>query len=228
MSEALVVFKAINNPADKNNLLQRLMNSGEPVLLRDKFDRSLLLRPMGLNDKLQLKCHPPEDTAMNTDDSVTFTASFTINGERYLFETTPTVNAHSVTLTVLNLFHLQRRKNYRYVLPEDYSAELVITRLNENVCSHRCRLLDLSTEGCAVDIHQAEAPLNLEDVVEVEIFLGDREPILVQGLIKNIRIKDQEFLTLGLEFNHMANSSEGKIVTSLTELQRDIHFRKTG
>ncbi|MFV8258795.1 PilZ domain-containing protein [Bdellovibrio bacteriovorus] len=228
MSESLIVFKAIHNEAEKQTLLQRLVNSNESIVLRDKFDRSITLRTMGVNDKLQIKCHPPESTAMNTEDSATFTASFSIRGEKYLFETHPVINENNVTLTVLNLFHLQKRKNYRYVIPSDYSAEFVVTYLNQSVCSHTCRLLDLSTEGCAVEIPQTEASLHLEDLVEAEIFLGDRDPIVVQGLIKNIRVKNDEMLVLGVEFNHMANASEGKIVASLTDLQRDIYFRRTG
>ncbi|WP_374030919.1 hypothetical protein [Bdellovibrio bacteriovorus] len=41
-------------------------------------------------------------------------------------------------------------------------------------------------------------------------------------------MKNDETLVLGVEFNHMANASEGKIVASLTDLQRDIYFRRTG
>lgn len=228
MSESLIVFKAINNEADKQTLLQRLLNSSELITLRDKFDRCISLRPMGVNDKLQIKCHPPESTAMNTENSAKFTASFSIKGEKYLFETHPVVNDTNVTLTVLNLFHLQKRKNYRYVIPSDYSAEFVLTYLNQSICSHTCRLLDLSTEGCAVEILQSDANLHLDDLVEAEIFLGDRDPIVVQGVIKNIRAKNDETLVLGVEFNHMANASESKIVASLTDLQRDIYFRRTG
>ncbi|WP_374030918.1 PilZ domain-containing protein [Bdellovibrio bacteriovorus] len=176
MSESLVVFKAIHNEAEKQTLLQRLVNSNESIVLRDKFDRSITLRTMGVNDKLQIKCHPPESTAMNTEDSATFTASFSIKGEKYLFETHPVINENNVTLTVLNLFHLQKRKNYRYVIPADYSAEFVVTYLNQAVCSHTCRLLDLSTEGCAVEIPQTEANLQLEDLVEAEIFWETESP----------------------------------------------------
>ncbi|WP_374000465.1 PilZ domain-containing protein [Bdellovibrio bacteriovorus] len=228
MSEALVIFKAIHDEAKKHELLQQLLNSQELISLRDKYDRTIVLKPMGTNDKLQIKCHPPETTAMNTQDSATFTAHFSLKGEKYLFETHPVVNEHNITLTVLNLFHLQRRKNYRYVIPADYSAEFVVTYLNQVVCSHTCRLLDLSTEGCAVEIAQTAASLHLEDMVQAEIFLGDREPILVQGLIKNIRIKDDDFLTLGVEFNHLANASEDRIVSSLTDMQRELYLRKAG
>lgn len=226
MSEALIVFKAIHKDADKQTILQKVLANQETIVLRDKFDRNISLKPVSINSNMQLKCRPPEETSMNTQDGDTFTASFSIGNERYLFETHPVVGENHVTLTVLNLFHLQRRRNYRYVLPEDYSAEFVINYLNQVVCAHTCRLLDLSTEGCAVEISLAEANLKLEDLVQAEIFLGDRDPILVQGVIKNIREKDDLHLILGVEFNHMANASEGKIVHSLTDLQREIYFRR--
>ncbi|KYG68090.1 hypothetical protein AZI87_02165 [Bdellovibrio bacteriovorus] len=226
MSEALIVFKAIGNDSDKQMLLQKALAKKETLYLRDKFDRAIALKPVSINSNNQIKCHHPEDTTMNTNEKDTFTASFSIGGEKYLFETHPVVSEHYVTLTVLNLFHLQRRRNYRYVMPENYSAEFVINYLNQSICSHPCRLIDLSTEGCAVEIMQESANLHLEDLVEAEIFLGDREPIMVQGVIKNIRVKDDTQLVLGVEFNHLANSSEEKIVTSLTDLQREIFFRR--
>ncbi|WII73344.1 PilZ domain-containing protein [Bdellovibrio sp. 22V] len=228
MSEALIVFKAIHNEADKQFLLQKILASKETIYLRDKFDRNISLKPVSINSNQQIKCHPPEETSMNTQENATFTASFSIQGEKYIFETHPIVGDNYVTLTVLNLFHLQRRRNYRYVLPKDYSAQFVINCLNQGICSISCRLLDLSTEGCAVEIPQEDANLKLEDLVEAEIFLGDRDPILVQGLLKNIRAQGMTHLVLGIEFNHMANASEGKIVTSLTDLQREIYFRKAG
>ncbi|WP_413943128.1 PilZ domain-containing protein [Bdellovibrio sp. HCB-162] len=225
MSEALVIFKAINKESDKQTILQKVLANQETIYLRDKFDRSVALKPLSINSNMQLKCRPPEES-MNTQEGDTFTATFNVGSERYLFETHPVVGENHVTLTVLNLFHLQRRRNYRYVLPTDYSAELVINYLNQVVCAYTCRLLDLSTEGCAVEISMAEANFKLDDLVQAEVFLGDREPILVQGMIKNIREKDDLHLVLGVEFNHMANASEGKIVASLTDLQREIYFRK--
>ncbi|KHD87602.1 MAG: hypothetical protein OM95_13510 [Bdellovibrio sp. ArHS] len=226
MSEALIVFKAVNSDSEKQMLLQKVLAKKEVIYLRDKFDRTIALKPVSINSNNQIKCHHPEDTTMNTNEKDTFTASVSVDGEKYLFDTHPVISEHYVTLTVLNLFHLQRRRNYRYVLPENYSAEFVINYLNQTICSQTCRLLDLSTEGCAVEISQGHADLHLEDLVEAEIFLGDREPILVQGVIKNIRIKDETLLVLGVEFNHMANSSEENIVTSLTDLQRELFFRR--
>lgn len=228
MSEALVIFKAIPQDVEKQLLLQKLLAKNETIYLRDKFDRQIPLSPVSINSNFQIKCTSPEKGSMNVQENSTFTASFSLQGERYIFDTQPVVGSSYVTLPVLNLFHLQRRRNYRYVLPQDYSAEFVINYLNQTICAHTCRLLDLSTEGCAVEISQENANLNLEDLVQAEIFLGDRNPIIVQGVIKNIRAKDDAWLVLGVEFNHLANASEESIINSLTDLQRDIYLRKAG
>ncbi|HWU42360.1 MAG TPA: hypothetical protein VN132_02945, partial [Bdellovibrio sp.] len=64
--------------------------------------------------------------------------------------------------------------------------------------------------------------------VQAEIILGHRDPIVVQGVIKNLRPQGNSQLTLGVEFNHLAHPSEEKIIHTLSELQREIYLRKAG
>ncbi len=226
MSEPLVIFKAIGSEHEKQMLLQKLLSAQTTVTLKDKFERCLSMKVLSLNSQFHLKCHPPEETAMTLQDNSVFSASFQIGSEKYLFETRPVVHENYIALPVTHLYHLQRRKNFRYNMPPNYSAAFVINYLNHNICSHQCRLLDLSTEGCAVEIHQEETDLKLEDLVHAEIFLGDRDPIVIQGVIKNIRGRGISHLTLGVEFNHLAAPCEDKIINSLTDLQRELYFRK--
>lgn len=228
MSEALVIFKAIGSEQEKQMLLQKFLSSQGKITLKDKFERVITLKVLSINSQFHLKCKPPEETSMNFAESSMFMASFEMNGEKYLFETKPTVAENYISLPVTHLYHMQRRKNFRYILPQDYSAEFVVNYLNQTICAHHCRLLDLSTEGCAVEIHQEETDWKLEDLVQAEIFLGDRDPIIVQGVIKNIRARGVSHLVLGVEFNHLANPSEHKIISYLTDLQRELYFRKAG
>lgn len=226
MSEALVIFNAIHDELKKQMLLQKILSTNETILLKDKSENSIELKPISINSNANLKCNTPENTNMNVQEGQVYTVSFHLSGEKYIFETRPTLGTNHVTLTVLNLFHLQKRRHYRYILPKDYSASLIVKQLNRNQCSHSCHLLDLSTEGCAVTIPQEEANLNVEDIISAEIVFAERNPIPVQGVIKNIRIKDESFFVLGVEFDHIAHSSEEKIINCITDLQRDIYFRK--
>lgn len=228
MSEALVVFKAIEKESEKHVLFQKVLGRQETIYLRDKSDETVALKPMSLNSNLKIKCFFLEEASVQRFGSGRLTASVTIEGENYIFDTQLEVGETYINLPIFNLFHLQKRKNYRYILPEDYSAEFVINSLNQNQYSLRCRLLDLSTEGCAIQMEIENANLNIGDQIEGAVFLGTREAILIQGKIMNIRPKGVSHLVLGVEFDHMANSSEDKIVTSLADLQREVYFRRAG
>ncbi|UOF01285.1 PilZ domain-containing protein [Bdellovibrio reynosensis] len=225
MSEALVIFKSINDSAEQEKLLQRLLQSKECITLKDKYDRLIILKAVTTNGT-SLTCEFSEEAAMNLPGTELFMGSFQFGGDKYIFETRPVAHGKEVIVSLLNLFHLQKRLNYRYVLPSDYPAAFALSFVNETACQVHCRLLDLSTEGCAVEVTHDALSCNLEDEIKAFVHLGDREPILVQGLIKNIRLKSDNSLVLGVKFNHMAAASEDKIVSSITDLQREVYFRK--
>lgn len=225
MSEPLIVFSAVNDDSKKQMLLQKILSSDGMIFFKDKSDRSVALKPISVNSNFQLKCLLPETSAVGEDHKI-ITANFALDDDKYIFDAKPVVGNTHVTLTVLNLFHLQKRRNYRYVLPENYTAQFVVNTLNKESYTCYCSLLDLSTEGCAAMISEDDANFSLEDKVTAEIFLGDRKPITVQGAIKNIRVKNGNALVLGILFNYLGNSSEEKIVHYLTDLQREIYFRK--
>ncbi len=227
MSDALVVFKAVAQDAEKQMLFQKLLAGDQPILLRDKFDRVIELKPLSINSNYQMKCRLPED-GLYVEENVVYSASFVVGNEKYLFETSTRVNDSFISLSILNLFHLQKRRNFRYVLPEGYPAQLTVTFLNQEQCEVPCRMLDLSTEGCAVVIEHEVTSLQLNDLIHAEIKLGARHPILVQGFIKNLRPTYGTDLVLGIEFNHLASSSEGSIVHAITDLQRELYFLKAG
>lgn len=227
MSEALIIFKAINSDSEKEQFLKKTLQNQDSIYLQDKSSRLHVLKPKGIGTPFVLECNSPEEGARLNLDSSTLTANITLRGESYIFDTRPEICADHIKLPIFNLFHLQKRKNFRYVLPEDYSAKFVFNTLNNNPSSLHCRLLDLSTDGCAIEISLENANLKVADRMEGAIFLGDRPPILVQGYIKNIRPKGDAHLVLGVEFNHMPNASEGLIITSLTDLQREIYFRRS-
>lgn len=227
MGDALTVFKTINNESDKQVILQKLLSSQESLILRDKQDHTMTLKALSLNSNMQLKCRVVDQSeTFPIVEGVVLTATFIVSGEKYIFKTKPSEKDGYITLNILYLFHLQKRSNFRYSLPRDYPAKLIIKGLNHAPSSYSCRMLDLSTEGCAVEISLAETNLNLSDVVDGEIFLGDRAPISIQGFIKNIREKDELHLIVGISFNHTAHNTEDKILNTISELRREFFNRR--
>lgn len=224
MSEALIIFKAINSDSDKQLFAKKILTNQDTIYLQTKNHQPVVLKPKDMDDQNNLYC-----TVLNSPDSSEFvaskvTANIVLRGESYMFETRPEISGQDVKLPISNLFHLQKRKNFRYVIPDSYSAQFVFSKMNGETTSVNCRLLDLSTDGCALEIAIDVANVKVSDKIEGAIFLGHRDPILTQGFIKNIRPKGETGLVLGLQFMHLPNASEGLIIASLADLQREVYF----
>lgn len=224
----IVVFKAINSSEDRKHLFDKIAAHQSEIWLKDKKEHSILLKAMFLNNDGHLHCRTPEGFTWKEDTPTILTATFSLGGEKYLFETSVTPHEGAVTLTVINLFHLQRRKNFRYVLPMNYLGTLRVKNVNHKAVNFECKLIDLSTEGCGATWSMDMSSMQMNDLVEAEICLGDRDPIPVHGYIKNMRMKSEIEFILGVEFDHLAKASEDKIISALTDLQRELYLRKAG
>ncbi|MFM6929163.1 MAG: PilZ domain-containing protein [Bdellovibrio sp.] len=224
----LIIFKAINSAQDRKHLFEKITETQGEIVVKDKQERSIPLKAASMNEQGQVQCEIPEGITLNYGFQDILTATFSMGGEKYLFETSMTPYKGGVNLTVFNLFHLQRRKNFRYVLPQNYIGTFCVKSLNHKAVNFECKLTDLSTEGCAVMWSMDMNSMQMDDIVEAEICLGNRAPIPVSGFVKNIRMKtDMEFV-LGIEFDHLAKASEGDIISTLTDLQRELYLRKAG
>ena len=224
----LIIFKAVNSAQDKKHLFDKITESQGEIVVKDKQEHSIPLKAVSMNDQGQIQCDIPEGVTLKYGFQDVLTATFSLGGEKYLFEASMGPYKDGVNLTVFNLFHLQRRKNFRYVLPQNYIGTFKVKSLNHKAVSIECKLVDLSTEGCAAVWSMDMNSMQMDDVVDAEICLGNRPPIPVGGYVKNMRMKtDMEFV-LGVEFDHLPKSSEGKIIATLTDLQRELYLRKAG
>ncbi len=224
MSEALIIFKAINSDSDKQRFAKKILTNQDTIYLQTKNHQPVVLKPKDVDNENNLYC-----TALNSSLSSEIveskvTANIVLQGESYMFETRPEVSGQDIKLPISNLFHLQKRKNFRYVIPESYSAQFIFSKMNGETTSLNCRLVDLSTDGCALEMAIDVANVKVSDKIEGAVFLGHRDPILIQGYIKNIRPKGDTTLVLGLQFMHLPNASEGLIIASLADLQREVYF----
>lgn len=228
MSQALVIFKAISSEQEKQTLLQKLLGAQGTVTLKDKSENCVTLKVSSLNSQSYLKCPAPANLSFTTPFNSLFVVNFDIGNERYLFESRPTLIENHIVLPVTHLYHLQRRENFRYSIPPSYSATFVLHSLNHKACNLQGHLIDISTEGCAIEISQEDAAMSQNDIVTLEILIGNRTPIPTQGLIKNLRVRGVSHLILGIEFDHLAIPCEESIIAALTDLQRELYFRKAG
>lgn len=226
MSEAIIVFKAIQDKNEQEQLFAKIIQFQETISISGPSDIKIRLRPRLFDGQSGFECAIENAAFKSNIPTKKITANVSIQGENYIFDTTPTIQADFVRLPVFNIFHLQKRKNFRYVIPKNHSAKFSFTLLNNTATALSCRLLDLSTEGCALEIPGANANMRVHDKVDGNIFLGLHKPIPVQGYIKNIRPDGDTALVLGIEFKFSSQNSESHIITALTDLQREVYFRQ--
>ena len=225
MADEVTLFKSVHSVSERQRLFTKLLDSHGNVYLKDKFDRSLPLKAAAVDGRFHLQCVSPSDSDVHLSAEESYTAVFWIDQEKYMFETRPYFTGNELFLPVMNLFHLQKRRTFRYSVPGDFGSDFTIKHLNQKNCDVPCRMIDVSTQGCAVEVNLLATDLKLDDILQAELNFGDREPILVQGVIKNIRAKGEDVLVLGVEFHHMAHSSEEKIMLAISDLQRELFTR---
>jgi hypothetical protein len=222
----VVVFKAVNNQEQRKYLFAQLTAIEGEILLKGKEDEAEHVNAVSMNDLGQIQCILTDGGSFKFSFNKVLTCYFRVNNEKYMFEATAIPFEGGVNLTIKDLFHLQRRKNFRYTLPSGFQADCLIATLNQQQSNTTCRLLDVSTEGCAVLLTADMPTLRLDDRVEAVIFIGERDPIPVQGFVKNLRVQGDD-MVIGLEFNHIANASEFAITSAIVEMQRSVYQKKS-
>lgn len=225
MTLPLVIFKAINHNEQQQVLLQKLLANQIPVSLKMPDETEIELMPMSLNSSLQIKCQYHGGTFIE-EVPCNLTLNFILNGERFMAEVQAKLKGTVLSLSVLNLFHLQRRKNFRYILPPHHPGFFRLKSIGTKVLKTSMRLIDISAEGCAVQVVNEHIDMTVGDEVAGEILIEGQKSILVTALLQNIRTTDEQTLTLGLKFIHTAQNREGDIVQALTLFQRSLFMKR--
>lgn len=225
MSAPLVIFKAINNSSQQQELLQKLLADQMTILLKLPEGQELELKPMSLNSALQIKCQY-QGSYFPEGLSVVLIMHFSLGAEKYMSEVQVQSRQNLLLLGVLNLFHLQRRRNFRYILPPNHPGFFKLKTVGERISPVSMELIDISAEGCAVRVAQGIMDMSVGDELTGEIHLEKQKSILVVALLQNIRPSGDEHFTLGLKFNHVTQNREGDIVQALTLLQRSLYLKR--
>jgi len=228
MSKDVIVFKAVPQDAVKYDLLKKLVQQKGSLLLKNKRDRSFVFNVTEVSESLHLTCSHVNFNPMEFQSSDYFSASFSLGAEKYLFETHPLVNDQGLTLNVTDLFHLQRRKDFRYAIPGAYQATISIQSVNHLNSDYSGTVTDLNTVGCAVRMNQDNFELNMHDHLQIEVKLGSREALKLNAVVKNVRVANEADLVLGLEFENIVSAQEDQIIEAINDLQRELYFRNVG
>lgn len=155
--------------------------------------------------------------------------NFFLGGERYFFKTPVRIEKDIIILRMdSDLFHLQRRQNYRIKIPENYQATLLVSSLNKAPTKLNGQIFDLSSGGCRVVLTASTPILEHGDIVSGYIVVGKRDPLEIEGVVRHHKVEKGTALTkqvFGIEFRQLSPLIEGKLFAITMDLHREFFSR---
>lgn len=155
--------------------------------------------------------------------------NFFLGGERYFFKTPVRMDKSFVVLRMdVDLFHLQRRQNYRIKIPESYQAQLMIQELAKLAVKIPTQMYDISSGGCRIAMNGDKPLVEMGDPIKGQVIIGKREPIEIDGVVRHVRSEKSGTnikQIFGVEFKSLSTLTEGKLFSITMDLHREFFSR---
>ena len=213
---------------ERLRLFKDLATARGEILCKGDLDEVYRLVAERTNPRNELYCSIPFGLPSPTGEKELL-SNFFIGGERYFFRTPVRVENQLAIIKIDNeLFHLQRRQNYRIKIPENYLAQILISELNKALVKLTGNINDLSSGGCRVTLMSATPELEIGDKISGHIVIGRRESLEIEGTIrhhkteKSIKAIRQIF---GVEFKPLSPILEGRLFAITMDLHREFFSR---
>lgn len=229
MSQALPnpdIFTRISDISERNRLFQDLaatrgeLHAKKPDPSSDVF---VLMASEISNNKLSCKLIgasvplPPQGSLI---------ATFFVGGEKYFIQAEFQAGADRLVLNLdgNELFHLQRREDYRIRIPSNYNALLELVSINGQTSKHSIPMMDLSGGGCRIQVDPKSLAFKVHDTLKGHLFLPDRDPISIVGSIRHIRIENHGRgpMICGIQFIGLTEPLKNRIIAVVMDLYREL------
>lgn len=213
---------------ERTRLFRDLATARGEVTCKGDRDEIYRLTVERATAKSELQCSVP--FGLNSPKNETeLLGNFFLGGERYFFKTPVKVDGDVVVLRMdRDLFHLQRRQNYRIKIPENYQATLLISKLNGGTVKLSGQISDLSSGGCRVTLTAADPLLKTDDVLNTHVVIGKRESLEIEGIVRHHKVEKGASTTkqvFGVEFKALSSLLEGKLFAITMDLHREFFSR---
>ncbi|KYG63351.1 hemolysin [Bdellovibrio bacteriovorus] len=221
------IFTLVGREDEKIKLWQDLAQAQGELLCKGKEESICKLRVNFYNSKTKcLECTVESITTLKPQEE--YLGHFFLGGEKYYFQGFAQIHQEKVVVPVAEeLYHLQRRQNYRVRIPEGYQAFYNIVLVNEQPQKIIGQLADLSSQGCRV-IYRMDAPLmKIGDKVTGHLVIGKRSPIEIQGVVRHIKVDEgnKVIQTFGIEFSPLSTMIENKLFALTMEIHKEVFKR---
>lgn len=175
---------------------------------------NIVLRPLHIMGS-RLVCSPENPIPLSPSARYELVAQFTAGSDKYFFQGYCHFENENVSIEInAPLYRLQRRQAYRVRIPPQYAAHLV--------AKEKIPLYDLSSGGCCLHYPKAQTPFKTGDLVQATLHLGQRDELLIQGVVRHIRLDPNSPTKslVGIQFEAVSPALETQLVNVMMELSR--------
>lgn len=221
------IFTLISKVEEKEKLFEDLANVRGEILCKGNDENLVKIRAHTYTSKSHvLDC--VSESATDLKNGEEFLGYFFLGGEKYYFEGIIVAyqNKYSVQLPK-ELYHLQRRQNYRVRVPEGHTASFNIINVNGAAIKVAGQLADISSQGCRVIYRMNNPVMKIGDHVLGHLTVGQRSAFELPGIVRHIKIDDSnKFIqTFGIEFTPITSILENKLFAITMELHKEFFKR---
>lgn len=229
MSSSRDIFTKISDPSEKDRIFHDLCVSPSEIIAKPLSPQSetlLLKAEVFVGNELACsnlsKHSPPEGPGE-------LILQITLGAEKYLCSTPYILRGKRIYLnTNTEVFHLQRREDFRLRLPVSYKATFELRTVNQKPRRARLQIIDISGGGCKVLVTPTPPAFNISDQVSGEIHLPDRPTISISGQIRH-EDDDQHAKSqvVGIQFTNMPLPVRNRLAALVMDLYRQLFSRLT-
>lgn len=224
------IFNLISSAEEKLKLWSDLAQAKGELLCKGKEDVVCKLRVQFYSAITQcLECTFESPEKLSADEE--YLGHFFLGGEKYYFQAIGKIHQGKLLVPVPEeLYHLQRRQNYRVHIPDAYNAYyniILVNKATQKIIGH---LRDLSSQGCRVVCHMDLPLIKISDEVTGLLIVGTAAPLEIQGRVRHIKIDEgnQTIQTFGIEFTSLSPILENKIFVMTMEIHKEFFRRHDG
>ena len=227
MLPAADIFTRINDGSEKLRLFSDLVKARGEILakLSEPSQEVFVLLAHDESGK-KINCKLAGISHHTPPTSGHLILTFFVGGEKYFFQSDYKISGEYVSISIESqLYHLQRREDYRIHIPTGFQAFFEMVSLNGKTQKRAIPLMDLSGGGCRVQVDAKILPLKSHDELKGHLFMSDRDPITVVGSVRHMKAENHGKgpLTCGIQFVGLTEPLKNRIIAAVMDLYR-MHF----
>lgn len=221
------IFQKIASREEQKKIFDAVIKARSIFMCKSKRDEVFQLIPQHLSKDQAVVCAFPSDEVQKIETPVGLLAQFSLGGEQYFFQGNLELKGTSLAIAISgDIYHLQRRQNYRVKIPSTKKAAADVTHLDSQL-HLKAVPIDLSAGGCRVMIPLPHREWQIDDVLKIDFHLGGHPAMKLTGKVRHLKSESSPSpsLAVGIQFLNLT-AAEEKVLFSITmELYREFFNR---